>query len=87
MIELISNKAKVNDVRQLIADNSVSDYSELFRLLYDSVEDYGKGKESECILAIANGQHQDVNVVDKEINFIGFAAGFFENKRTIRSIA
>ena len=67
---MITSNSKLNDMRKLIADNSVSDYSELFRLLYDSVEDYGKGKESECILAIANGQHQDVNVVDKEINFI-----------------
>ena len=70
LLEMITSNSKLNDMRKLIADNSVSDYSELFRLLYDSVEDYGKGKESECILAIANGQHQDVNVVDKEINFI-----------------
>ena len=70
LLEMITSNSKLNEMRKLIADNSVSDYSELFRLLYDSVEDYGKGKESECILAIANGQHQDVNVVDKEINFI-----------------
>ena len=30
----------------------------------------GGGKEAECILAIAQGQYQDVNVVDKEINFM-----------------
>ena len=61
---------KLNDVRQLIADNSVSDYSEIYRLLYDEVETYGKGKVAECILNIAEAQYQDVNVVDKEINFM-----------------
>ena len=61
---------KLNDVRQLIADNSISDYSELYRLLYDEVETYGKGKVAECILNIAEAQFQDVNVVDKEINFM-----------------
>ena len=67
---MLSSNTKLNDMRKLIADNSVSDYSELFRLLYDEVETYGKDKVTECILAIASGQHQDVNVVDKEINFI-----------------
>ena len=70
LLEMLSSNTKLNDMRKLIADNSVSDYSELFRLLYDEVETYGKDKITECILAIASGQHQDVNVVDKEINFI-----------------
>ena len=70
LIELISNNAKVNDVRQLIADNSVTDYSELYRLLYDEIESYSKNNQAGCILALAEGQYQDVNVVDKEINFM-----------------
>ena len=70
LLEMLTTNTKLNDMRKLIADNSVSDYSELFRLLYDEVETYGKDKVTECILAIASGQHQDVNVVDKEINFI-----------------
>ena len=70
LIDMLTDKTKLDDIRKLIADNSVSDYSELFRLLYDEVDEYGSGKEPECILAIAGGQHQDVNVVDKEINFV-----------------
>jgi replication factor C small subunit len=70
LIEHLSNSSKLNDVRQLIADNSITDYSELYRLLYDEVEVYGKGKEAECILNIAEAQYQDVSVVDKEINFM-----------------
>jgi replication factor C small subunit len=70
LVDKLSNGVDFNDIRQLIADNSVSDYSELYRLLYDEISVYGKGKEAECILAIAEGQYQDVNVVDKEINFM-----------------
>ena len=70
LLDMLSNDSKFNDIRQLIADNSVSDYSELYRLLYDEVETYGKDKVAECILNIAEAQFQDVNVVDKEINFM-----------------
>ena len=70
LLEMLSNGVKLNDIRQLIADNSISDYSELFRLLYDEVDNYGKGKQSECIMNIAEAQYQDVHVVDKEINFM-----------------
>ena len=70
LLEMLSNGSKLNDIRKLIADNSISDYSELFRLLYDEVESYSNGKVAECILNIAEAQFQDVNVVDKEINFM-----------------
>ena len=70
LIEMLSDSSKLNDVRQLIADNSISDYSEIYRLLYDEVETYSNGKQAECILNIAEAQYQDVHVVDKEINFM-----------------
>ena len=70
LLEMLSSDVKLNDIRQLIADNSISDYSEIYRLLYDEVETYGKSNIAECILNIAEAQYQDVNVVDKEINFM-----------------
>ena len=70
LLDMLSNNSKFNDIRQLIANNSISDYSELYKLLYDEVETYSKGKVAECILTIAEAQYQDVNVVDKEINFM-----------------
>ena len=68
LLEMLSNGSKLNDIRQLIADNSISDYSELFRLLYDEVDDWGKGHVAECILVIARYELSDTQVVDKEIN-------------------
>ena len=70
LLESLTPNSKITDIRQLLANNSVTDYAELYRLLYDEIETYSNGKVAECILAIAEGQYQDVQVVDKEINFI-----------------
>ena len=70
LLEMLANDNKLNDIRKLIADNSVSDYSEVYKLLYDELDTYSNGHTAECILTIAEGQYQDVQVVDKEINFI-----------------
>jgi len=37
-------------------------------LLYDKVDDWGKGHVAECILIIARYELSDSQVVDKEIN-------------------
>ena len=70
LLEMLGDGSKFNDIRKLIANNSVSDYAELYRLLYDEVDAYSNGKVAECILAIAEGEFNDVNVVDKEICFM-----------------
>ena len=70
LLEKLTDGAPFKDVRQLIADNSISDYSELYRLLYDEIETYSNGKVAECIMAIAESQYKDTMVVDKEINFM-----------------
>mgnify|MGYP000660379526 FL=1 len=66
----LTEGAPFKDIRQLIADNSINDYSELYRLLYDELETYSNGRVAECIMAIAESQYKDVMVVDKEINFM-----------------
>ena len=63
-------KDKVNSVRQIVADSNVKDFTELYRLLFDKVNDYAATKVPQSILAIAEGQYRDSFVVDKEINFV-----------------
>ena len=69
-LEMIRNKSDIRSIRKLIADSSFTDYTELFRLLYDEVETFTGDKIPEVIADIASGAYQDVLVVDKEINFI-----------------
>jgi hypothetical protein len=57
-------------LRQLLADNSIRDYSDCFRLLYDNVDEYATGHVAEVILLLARYEQSDTQVVDKEINFM-----------------
>lgn len=79
---LMSNlpaKDKVKEIRQIVADADVRDFAELYRYLYDKVDDYNPSKVPQSILAIAEGQYRDSLVVDKEINFIATVYNMFNN--------
>lgn len=68
---------KVNTVRQIVADADVKDYTEMYRLLFEKVDDYASHNISQTILAIAEGQYRDNFVPDKEINFIATIYNIF----------
>ena len=71
LLEILQKQDKASafkNIRQLMADSQVKDYADLFRLLYDEVDSYGKGHIAECILIIAKYELSDSQVVDKEIN-------------------
>jgi len=71
LIKILETQDKKNafkEIRQLLADTKITDFADLFRLLYDEVDDYGKGHVAECILIIARYELSDSQVVDKEIN-------------------
>ena len=71
LLEILKTQDKKNafkNIRQLMADSKVTDFADLFRLLYDEVDSYGSGKVADCILIIAKYELSDAQVVDKEIN-------------------
>ena len=55
--------------RQMVLDNQMNDYTEMYTYLYDKVDDYAGGNTANIILAIAEAQSKDALVVDKEIIF------------------
>lgn len=61
-------KQQFTEIRQIIADSKVKDFTPLYRGLYDEVDNYASGKVGQTILNIADGQYKDSMVVDKEIN-------------------
>ena len=69
-LDAIRNGESIGTIRKIVADSNFTDYTELFRLLYDEVDNYGGDKIPEVIKEISKGSYQDVLVVDKEINFI-----------------
>ena len=71
LLEILKTQDRKNafkNIRQLMADSKVTDFADLFRLLYDEVDSYGSGKVADCILIIAKYELSDAQVVDKEIN-------------------
>ena len=61
-------KSSFQNIRQLLADSKVTDFSDLFRLMFDTIDDWGTGHIAECILILSKYQQSDAVVVDKEIN-------------------
>lgn len=68
ILKVQDKRTAFKNIRQLLLDSEVRDYAELYRLLYDEVDDWGKGHVAECILVLAKYQQSDVVVVDTEIN-------------------
>jgi len=68
ILQTQDKKLAFKNLRQLLADSQIRDYADLFRLLYDEVDSYGKGHIAEVILTIAKYELSDAQVVDKEIN-------------------
>ena len=63
-------KSAFANLRQLLADNAIRDYSDCFRLLYDNVDEFAAGNMAAVILILARYEQSDMQVVDKEINFM-----------------
>ncbi len=66
--EALDKKDAFATIRQIVADNNIKDFNNLYRMLFE------KYSEPEIIIAIAEYQFQSVTAPDKEINFMGCIA-------------
>jgi DNA polymerase III delta prime subunit len=67
---LKSNDDKRNrymKLRQTLIDSRVTDFTELYTLLYEKVDEYAEGKTANVIIEIADGQRTAMLSIDKEI--------------------
>ena len=70
---LASGEEKRNaymQIRQIVGDNKVNDFAELYTALYERLDDYAAGNTANVILELAQGQFRDALVIDKEICFM-----------------
>jgi DNA polymerase III delta prime subunit len=58
---------KYMKLRQTLIDSRATDFTELYTLLYDKVEEYAEGKTANVILEISDGQRNAFLSIDKEI--------------------
>jgi DNA polymerase III delta prime subunit len=76
IMELMRTKPSTafNDIRQLVADEGLRQFDELYQLLFERVDEYAAGKQTLAILTIAEYLHQSSLVVNKEITFMACIA-------------
>ena len=58
---------KYTNMRQTIINSRVTDFSELFTLLYEKVDEYAPSNTANVIIALSEGQSKHFNAIDKEI--------------------
>jgi replication factor C small subunit len=61
-------KDTFNQIRQVVADNSVRDFTEIYRAIYDSIDEPTK------IIVVAEGLHNSATSMDREITFMSTIA-------------
>ena len=74
LVEMLNSdrdkKTAFKDIRQLIADSKVRDFSALHKYLFDELDNYAKGHIASIILILAESQYQDSFAVDKELHIM-----------------
>ena len=68
VLDELKSSRKFNNIRKIIADSQVKTFEDLYRFLFDNIDEFASTKISNCIVIIAEAQYQDTFVVDKEIN-------------------
>ena len=72
LLDILNNESDKKEcfkqIRQLINDSKVRDFTALYRFLFDEIDTYAKGHMASCILIIAETQYQDSFAVDKELH-------------------
>ena len=72
LLDILQNtndkKTCFQNIRQLINDSKVKDFTALYKYLFDEIDNYAKGHIASVILILAEAQYQDAFAVDKEIH-------------------
>lgn len=64
-----TSQKKTTEIRKIVLDAGIRDFTELYRHLYEKVDEYSTDVPK-TILALAEGQYRDAFVADKELCFI-----------------
>tara|TARA_R100001126_G_scaffold658_1_gene422 strand:- start:439 stop:1368 length:930 start_codon:yes stop_codon:yes gene_type:complete len=74
LLEILQSDQKKSDafknIRQLIANSKVQDFTSLHKFLFDEIDNYAKGHLASVILILAESQYQDAFAVDKELHMM-----------------
>jgi replication factor C small subunit len=78
--ELSQPKPKFNTIRQILANSDISDYTELFKSLYDNSSKYLRDKEGSVAVLVNEASYKANFSLDKEINTAALISQIIELK-------
>lgn len=67
VVDALIRKAKLSEIRQILADSGAREFDDLFKYIYDKSSALFGDKEGEAILIIAKYQYEYTFVLEKEI--------------------
>ena len=67
IVDALIRKAKLSEIRQILADSGASEFDDLFKHIYDKSSTLFGEREGEAILIIAKYQYEYTFVLEKEI--------------------
>ena len=71
-----------NNIRQIIADNSISSFDDVYKCLYDNTSEYAIGCEGQIAIILNECIYQSNFKVDFEINFMSCISRIIETLKT-----
>lgn len=75
LVDLLKNHKQNGtfaDIRQMVADAAFSNYDEVYKYLFDHVDEYAGANVAEVILLLADAVYQSSLVFEREITFVAF---------------
>jgi replication factor C small subunit len=78
------SKTTFNTIRQLIADNNVSSFDDIYKHLYDNTAEYAVGAEGQIAIILNECIYQSNFKIDFEINFMSCISRIIETLKTNR---
>lgn len=73
LVELLKTPSKAGvftEIRQLVVDAAFSNYEEVYKYLFERVDDYAPNKQAAAILNLADAVYQSSLVFEREITFV-----------------
>ena len=67
IVDALIRKAKLSEIRQILADSGAREFDDLFKYIYDKSSTLFGDREGEAILIIAKYQYEYTFVLEKEI--------------------
>ena len=67
IVDALNRKAKLSEIRQILADSGAREFDDLFKYIYDKSSMLFGDREGEAILIIAKYQYEYTFVLEKEI--------------------